>query len=259
MTINKDIGPQVRAYARSLEQETGCKVLFRRKDLWAGRAGMQAGSGIFACVDITCNPRIATVSYDPTQQDRKTIQPMLAHEVGHGYLWFRDGFYLMNWNASISPRMKELGQGCLDMVMDIAVDTLIKRDGFHPWMPKLIKRMQEAISVRARGGVYVSNSWDVIYEVLHRRLALEYMTIEHDQIPVFDRYLQVCQSNLPSSIIDGVEKRFNLIQEHNIFDPEGNKAAVEALLDVFGIKEHFWFCTVDEDPYQASELRKGIK
>ncbi len=248
--ITKHIGPQVAAYAHALEKEADCKVIFKE---------MGTDTGVSARVHCSHNPRVATVYYDLKRQDGQNIQAMLAHEIGHAYLWFRDGFYLIYWNASIPPRTKVLAQNCSDLVIDVAVDRLIRGAGFHPWTPDIIQKMEEAINTRVRGGFYISSSWDAQYEILNRRLAREYMTISEEQIPIFDAYLQNCQSVFEKSIMDGVEKRFERIKQYNIFEPEGNKAAIEALLDVFGIRKHFWFCTPDEDPHlRAPNLQRNV-
>ena len=249
--FNKDIGPEVTAFAHALEEETGCTVYFKRKDLGAGGTGISGGLTVSARVTCTNNPKKATIHYDLKKQDRKNIQVMLAHELGHAYLWFRDGFYLMYWKASITDRSKVLGQNCLDLVMDVAVDRLIRGAGFHPWTPDLIERMEQSINTRVKGEFIVSNSWEAIYEILNRRLAREFMTIDEEQIPLFDTYFQASQSVFDSNIIEGVEKRLRIIREHNIFESEGNKSAVEALLDEFGIRRLFWFCKIDEDPTQG--------
>jgi hypothetical protein len=135
--------------------------------------------------------------------------------------------------------------------MDVAVDRLIRGAGFHPWTPDLIERMEQSINTRVKGEFIVSNSWEAIYEILNRRLAREFMTIDEEQIPLFDTYFQASQSVFDSNIIEGVEKRLRIIREHNIFESEGNKSAVEALLDEFGIRRLFWFCKIDEDPTQG--------
>jgi hypothetical protein len=235
--VNKHISKQVQAYAEKLEQETACRLVFKQ---FVRSIGQQAAE-----ILLSDDPRVAEVSFDPNRLGSDGITPMLIHEISHGFQYFRDGFYKFRYLSAIPDRDVTVGSDCQTVVLDIDADMRVKSAGFQAWTSTELKGIRQTIEsmrvVDAKKVLSVVDSWTIVFEILNRRLALEYMTIDDDMVGLFQEYLQACWDCLPKQISYDVTKLVKVIRRHNVFEPNGSRAAIEALMGVYGIRNWFQF------------------
>ena len=228
-------------YVSRLQQETGCTIAFELNPAtWP--------SGHKATPNAKIEPGICTVYIDSANYQDQEFEEATVHEITHGFLELKEGFYKASPITSYESRI-EFGQRIMTTIQDPVVEKRLQDCGFNAidqWFVDEVAKWTEELKKGNRlENCQKKHSWALTYVCV----LLDKLIVSNAKRQVFEEFAAEFKKREEAIYkIDHLD-RLDTIMAYDIFEPEGNLKAAKELFNKWKLDKDFVFKKIEKDHY----------